>query len=240
MTDTTAIAREIAPMGSLRVALNHGNVVLVRRRPADDEAEGITVDLARMLADRLKLDVSFVHFDRAGEVTDSAGADVWDICFLAVDPLRAGQIAFTEPYVVIEGCYLVPQASAAATAADVDRLALKIGVVRGSAYALHLTRAAHGARIVPFARFEEAVAAFERGELDGLAGVRQAMERQAARIPGCRLLQPPFMEIRQAMGVAAARPLAAVFAHDFINEMRASGFVAEAVKRHRIEGVTLP
>ncbi|QRM27613.1 transporter substrate-binding domain-containing protein [Microvirga sp. VF16] len=240
MNDTAAIVREIAPTGRLRVALNHGNVVLVRRNPTSGEAEGITVDLARALAARLGIDLTFVEFERAGDVADSADANIWDICFLAVDPLRAKQIAFTEPYIVIEGCYLVPQASAAVTAGDVDRLGLRIGVVQGSAYALHLSRAAQGAQIIPFAHFDEAANALAEGKLDGLAGVRQAMDRQAARTPGHRLLEPPFMSIRQAMGVVAGRPRGAEFAHAFINEMRVNGFVADAAKRHRIEGVTLP
>jgi polar amino acid transport system substrate-binding protein len=240
MIDTAAIAREIAPKGRLRVALNHGNIVLVQRRAADGEARGITVDLARELAGRLALDVEFVHFSRAGDVADKAGADVWDVCFLAVDPLRAEQIAFSAPYVVIEGCYLVPNGSAAAIAADVDRLALRIGVVQGSAYALHLARTAQGAQIVTFQQFTEAAEALAQGSVDGLAGVRQAMERYASSTPGHRLLEPPFMEIRQAMGVVAGRPHAAEFVRQFIDEMRATGLIAEAAGRHGIEGVTLP
>lgn len=240
MRNTVAIAKELAPKGHLRVALNHGNVVLVRRRATDGEAEGITVDLAHKLATTLELPLKFVHFDRAGEVTDSAGTDTWDACFLAIDPLRAGQIAFTEPYIVIEGCYLVPQASPATTAADVDRLALRIGVVEGSAYALHLTRNTQGARIIGFPQFSEAAAALLAGHLDGLAGVRQAMEQQASRAQGCRLLEPSFMSIRQAMGVPAERPLAADFLRAFVTEMRVSGFVRDSAKRHAIEGVTLP
>lgn len=237
---TAAIAREIAPKGRLRVALNHGNVVLVQRGGADGEARGITVDLARALAGRLGLDVEFVHFPRAGDVTDNAGADIWDVCFLAVDPQRAEQIAFSAPYVVIEGCYLVPDGSTAATAADVDRLGLRIGAVRGSAYALHLARTAEGAQIVAFQHFTEAAEALADGSVDGLAGVRQAMEQHASSTLGYRLLEPPFMEIRQAMGVVAGRPNAAEFVRQFIDEMRASGRVAEAAKRHGIEGVTLP
>jgi polar amino acid transport system substrate-binding protein len=240
MNDTDAIVREIAPAGRLRVALNHGNVVLVRRNSINGGAEGITVDLARSLAARLGIDLTFVEFERAGDVADSADGNIWDVCFLAVDPLRAKQIAFTEPYIIIEGCYLVPKVSPAMTADDVDRLGLRIGVVQGSAYALHLSRAANGAQILPYSQFDEAADALAEGKLDGLAGVRQAMDRQAARTPGYRLLEPPFMSIRQAMGVVAGRPLAAEFVRAFINEMRASGFVADAARRHSIEGVSLP
>ena len=234
------IIREIAPNGYLRVALNHGNVVLVRRRAVDDEPEGITVDLARELAARLGIEAVFVHFDKAGAVTDSESANVWDVCFLAIDPLRATQIAFTDPYVVIEGCYLVPQASPAMHSDDVDTLKLRVGAVRGSAYTLHLKRNARGAEIIEFPEFSDATAALLGSEIDGLAGVRQGMEQQRARVQGYRLLEPAFMSINQAMGTHADRPLAAQSLRSFITDMRESGFVRDCVARHGIEGVTLP
>ena len=214
--------------------------MLVQRGISGGEAEGLAVDLARSLAARLELDLSFVHFDRAGDVTDSAAAGLWDVCFLAVDPLRAEQIAFTEPYLVIEGCYLVRGTSEAATSEDVDRLALRIGVVQGSAYALHLARVARGAQLIQFPRFEEAAEAMATSNIDGLAGVRLAMERHSARLSGCRIVEPPFMAIPQAMGVVAGRPAAADFTRHFISEMRHGGFVAEALRRHGIEGGRIP
>jgi polar amino acid transport system substrate-binding protein len=240
MADTAAVVGELAPTGRLRVALNHGNVVLVRRGPADDRPEGVSVDLARALASRLGLEPEFIQFERAADVTASAGDDIWDVCFLAVDPLRASEIDFSDPYVVIEGSYLVPQGSPAARSEDVDRLSLRVAVVEGSAYALHLVRAAQGARIVAFATFEEAAASLVCGDTDAMAGVRQAMERLAAQTKSHRLLDPPFMAIRQAMGVRSGRPLAASFVRTFLAELRAAGFVAAALARHGIEGVTVP
>ena len=62
-----------------------------------------------------------------------------DVCFLAVDPARAETVAFTAPYAVIEGVYAARDGSFA-TADDVDRPGVRIGVKQGSAYDLFLTR----------------------------------------------------------------------------------------------------
>jgi polar amino acid transport system substrate-binding protein len=237
---TAEIAREMAPEGVLRVALNHGNVVLVQRGPDDAHPAGVSVELARALAAELGLEVRFVHFERAGDVSGSAGGDVWDLCFLAVDPLRAESIAFSPPYVAIEGCYLVQKRIAAASPAEVDAQGLKVGIVMGSAYALHLTRAKGGAELVTFETAGEAAAALEAGELDALAGVRQAMVRVAGRLPGVRLIDEPFMAIPQAAGVPAARRRAAEFVAGFVAARKADGSVARWLEASGQGGVRVP
>lgn len=230
-TGLSEVVRELATKGPLRIALNHGNVVLVRRGPTDDMPSGVSVDLARELASRLGVPPVFVHYQKAGDVSASAVADEWDVCFLAIDPLRADVIDFTEPYVAIEGNFLVPDSSLAVARADVDRLALKIGVTKGSAYELHLSRASGSAEIVRNDTAEEAAAGMLANAVDGLAGVRQAMEIFAAAHAGFRVIPEPFMSIRQAMGVKAGKPLAKAYVRAFIEEMKASGFVADALSR---------
>jgi polar amino acid transport system substrate-binding protein len=229
------LLRDYAPHGRLRVALNHGNRVLVGRDAAG-AAAGISVDLAQALGAEIGLDPVFVEFDRAVDVSSRAQADVWDVCFLAVDPARAATISFTHPYVRIEGCYFVGGGSPAAEAADVARLKLRIGVVEGSAYALHLARAPGGDGLVRFGTLAEALSAFDAGEVDGLAGIRQAMAGEAARRSGARLLEPPFMEIRQAMGVPAGRPLAQAHLSAFLAARARDGTVAAILERHGVAG----
>ena len=133
------LIQAFAPRGVLRVALNHGNRVLVAR---DDEgrAMGIAVDLATALADHLGLQLTFVEYERAVDVSSTAEADEWDVCFLAVDPERAKTIAFTEPYVRIEGCYLAGAHSGAGTSDALIASGAKVGTVKGSAYTLTLQR----------------------------------------------------------------------------------------------------
>jgi polar amino acid transport system substrate-binding protein len=228
------VLNDYAPGGRLRFALNHGNRVLIGRDDAG-QPEGISVDLARALAAELNAEPEFVEFERATDVASSASEDVWDVCFLAVDPSRAATIAFTHPYVRIEGCYLAQSESAQVTD-DVARLGLRIGIVEGSAYALHLARSPGSEGLVPFASFAEVTAALDGREVDGIAGIRQAMEAEAATRPGTRVLEPPFMEIRQAMGVPAGRPLAHAHLSAFLAARAADGTVAAILERHGVSG----
>src|SRR6185436_19179158 len=114
-------AADLAPTGRLRAAINFGNPVLAARDPATGAPAGISADLARELARRLGVAIEFVRYDQAGKVVEGLKSRDWDICFLAIDPLRAADIAFTPPYVIIEGVYLVPDGSLFRRNDDVDR-----------------------------------------------------------------------------------------------------------------------
>ena len=228
-----ALRREYAPHGVLRVALNHGNRVLVGR---DDEGRprGISVDLARALAAELKTELRFVDFERAIDVSSVAADDVWDVCFLAVDPERARSIAFTRPYVRIEGSYL---AAPGVTVADAGALidgGLKVGTVQGSAYTLHLSRQAGAANLVVHADIFAALAAMDAGNVAALAGIREAMAGEAALRPGARVLEPPFMNILQAMGLPAGRPAAAEHLAAFLAALAQSGKIGEYLESHGV------
>src|SRR4051794_621686 len=143
-----AAARELAPSGTLRAAINFGNTVLAQKDPATGEPRGVSTELARELARRLGVPIEFVAFDAAGKVFDAIKAKTWDVAFLAIDPVRAAEIDFTGPYVVIEGAYAVPQDSPLRTVADVDRAGVRVAVARASAYELYLTRALKHATLV--------------------------------------------------------------------------------------------
>ena len=53
------------------------------------------------------------------------------------------------------------------------------------------------------------------------------------------MLDGRFMEINQAMGMPKGRDAAIGYLRAFVEEMKASGFVAAALKRHRIDGVSI-
>lgn len=238
--DLEAVREEIAPSGTLVCALNHGNVVLVRRGRSDEHPSGVSVDLARSLADTLGLPIKFRHYDKAGAVSASAGTGEWDVCFLAIDPKRAEQIAYSSPYVQIEGAFLVQKGGPFDTPEDVFRLGPKIGVVAGSAYELHLSRTGQGGELMLFDTPEAAIEALEAGELSGLAGVRQAMQKVADTYPRFEVMKRSFMAIPQAMGVSVSRPLAANFVKAFVDERKSEGFVHSSLVRSGHGDVTVP
>lgn len=226
--------QQFAPHGVLRVALNHGNRVLVGR-DEDGKPEGISVDLACALADHLGLDLAFVEYDRAVDVSSSAEADAWDVCFLAVDPERAKTIAFTEPYVRIEGCYLAGAHCDAPDSGTLVASGAKVGTVKGSAYTLTLQRLPGAENLVICPDIHAALAALDAGDVAAIAGIRQAMEGEAAHRPGARVLMPPFMEIRQAMAMPTGRPAASAVLSAFLAEALKRGRVGDILEAHGVD-----
>jgi polar amino acid transport system substrate-binding protein len=231
-TVPAALVKDLAPTGKLRAAINLGNMVLAQKDPATGELRGVTVDLARELARRLELSVEFVPFDAAGKVFEALKAGAWDVAFLAIEPVRAAEIAFTAPYVIIEGVYLVPKDSPLRTVAEVDGDGVRIAVNKGSAYDLYLTRTLNHAKLV---RGESGVDLFVRDKLEAAAGVKQPLVEYAKTNPAVRIMDGRFMEIRQAMGTPKVRyegrDAAPRYLHAFVEEMKATGFVAKALQR---------
>ncbi|MGU3285081.1 ABC transporter substrate-binding protein [Methylobacterium mesophilicum] len=228
MPPSPAALHDLAPTGTLRAAINLGNPVLARS--GADGPAGVSVDLARALAQRLGVPVTFVTFPGAGAVSASARSGTWDICFLAIDPQRAEGIAFTAPYVLIAGSYLVPAASPIRTLEAVDRDGVRVSVGRGSAYDLFLTRALRHATLVRVPTSAEAVTAFARDGLDVAAGVHQPLAAYAAAHKEVRLLPGHFMDIPQAMGLPVGRDAGAAFLAGFLAQAKAHGFVARSLE----------
>jgi len=226
---STNIIKIIAPTGHLRAAINFGNPVLAQKEPQTDAPRGVSVDLARELGRRLGVPVDFVTFDAAGKVFDALKADAWDVAFLASDPVRSNEITFTAPYVLIEGTYLVPDGSPLRAIDDVDRAGVRVAVARGSAYDLYLTRALEHAQLVRAGTGAEAMDAFLRDGLEAAAGVKQPIVAFAGTHPGLRVLPGRFMVIEQAVGIPKAHDAAASYVRAFVEEMKASGFVARAL-----------
>jgi polar amino acid transport system substrate-binding protein len=225
--------------GRLRASINLGNPILAGRDAAGEPA-GVSVDLARELARRLGVRAELVLSESAAASVAIVGNDQADVGFFATDPARSAQIAFTEPYVLIEGSYLVSESSALTGNAQVDATGCRISVGTGSAYDLFLTREISHAEIIRFQGAGPALAAVRAGDVDVAAGIRQVLEAEAQRESGVRLLPGHFMVIRQAMGLSASRGAEALaLLATFVEEMKASGFVADALKRHRIEGATV-
>ena len=226
-----AVRAELAPGGTLRAAINFGNPVLAQKEATTGEARGISVDLARELGRRLGVPVELVLFDAAGRVFDARGSDRWDVAFFAIDPARATEIAFTAPYVIVEGTYLVPAASPLRSVDDVDRDGVRIAVGTKSAYDLYLGRALKHAQLVRAPTSPAAIELFLDSKLDAAAGVRQPLVQFARARADVRVLDGRFMAIEQAMGTAKRNQAGAGYLRAFIEEMKATGFIARSLQR---------
>jgi polar amino acid transport system substrate-binding protein len=225
------VVKDLAPTGTLRAAINVSNIVLAQRDPAGGDPHGITVDLARELARRLAVPVELVIFESAGRVTEAVKTGTWDVSFLAIEPVRAAQMAFTAPYVLIEGTYMVPADSPLQTIADVDRAGVRIGVARGSAYDLYLTRTVKNATLVRYPTASLAVPGFIADKLEVVAGVRQPLVLFAKSNSNVRVMDGRFQVIREAIGTPLGRDVGARYLKAFAEDVKASGFVARSLER---------
>jgi polar amino acid transport system substrate-binding protein len=237
--DNTMI-QSFAPTGKLRAGINVGNPILAKLDAVTQKPTGVSVDLATELAKRLGVPVEYVVFDAAGKSVEALSTEKVDIGFFAVDPMRADAIAFTAPYVLIEGSYLVHKNSPLQRNEEVDRTEHSIVVGKGSAYDLFLTREIKQAKLVRSPTSPTVVDMFVAGKHDVAAGVKQQLELDAKRLPDLRLLPGSFMVISQAMGVPKKRGAEAEkFLRTFVEDMKASGFVQQALERHKIEGASI-
>jgi polar amino acid transport system substrate-binding protein len=239
MTPTPSIRAAFTPTGKLRASINLGNPILACQGE-DASARGVSVDLAGEFARLLNVELELVVVDAAGKSVDVVASEAADIGFFAIDPVRGANIAFSAAYVLIEGCYLVKEDSPIRANEDIDQAQHRVVVGKGSAYDLYLTRTLQHARILRSPTSPTVVDTFLEVNAEVAAGVKQQLEADARRFGGLRLLDGRFMVIQQAMGTPKSRGgEAAAFLARFVEQMKANGFVADALARHGIQGASV-
>jgi polar amino acid transport system substrate-binding protein len=240
MSPDPDIVRALAPTGRLRAAINTGNPILAAAEAATGSANGVSVDLASGFAALLGVELELLVFDTAGKSVDAVTEERADIGFFAIDPKRGEGIRFTAPYVLIEGCYAVRESSPLCAIEEVDRAGITVVVGKGSAYDLFLTRELQQATIVRAPSSPAVVGHFLEHAAEVAAGVKQQLEADALRLGGLRLLPGRFMVIEQAMGCPRSRgDSAASLLAAYVEDAKASGAVAAALRRHAITGAAV-
>ncbi|MCY1201002.1 Bacterial extracellular solute-binding protein, family 3 [compost metagenome] len=229
----------LAPTGRLRVGLNLANPLLINQADGLTEPSGIAPDLARELARRLGVPVNFVLYQGPGELADDANADAWDVGLIGADPLRAGDIAFTSAYLLIDATYLVPPGSMLRTQVDVDREGVRIALFERSAYDLYLRRTLKHAELKGADSIESSFQLFRSQHLDALAGLRPYLIAKQERLPGSRVLEGRFTAIQQAIGTPKSRTQGAQYLQRFVEEAVNEGLIARIIDRNEVRGVNV-
>ena len=236
---SAALRSELAPTGKLRAGLNRANFLLVNRDSAPGDPRGVAPDLARELGKRLGVPVDFVSYGSPGDLAEAARSGAWDVAFLGAEPARATEIEFSPAYAEIECTYLVPPGSPLYAIADVDREGVRISVSARSAYDLYLSRTVKNARLVRSDGLDASFERFVAEKLDALAGLRPRLVADVQKLPGARVLEGRFTEVQQAVGTPKGRTAGARYLREFVEEMKASGFIARAIERHNAHGLSV-
>ena len=230
-----AVRHALASTGVLRVAINLGNPVLAQGTP--QAPRGVTVAIAQQIAAWLGVELELTCVPAARESYATICAGEVDLCFLAIEPVREEGVVFTDPYVLIEGVYLTREDCALSSAHDVDAPGISVGVRTGSAYDLFLSRTLEHATIV---RGDEAHEVFEEENLQVCAGIRQPLEAYAAQ-QGHRVLEPAFMDIKQAVGIRRPASPEVIEALDqFIELLKTNGFVQDELNASGVQASVAP
>jgi polar amino acid transport system substrate-binding protein len=230
----------LAPTGKLRAALIASNPVLVTRRP-DGALGGVSVTLARALAESLGVQLDLRPYDNPAKYNESLATDDWDIGLAARDPSRAEHLVFSAAFMEVDNGYVARAGTAPASAEEVDRAGVKIAVAAGSAPHNVLQRLVKNAEIVPVpGGFDPARDALATGKADVYAENLHLAHRIADALPGARVLPGRFNVVQMVIGVRrrAAAALPAVDA--FVDKMRSDGTIQKAIDEAGLRGVRVP
>ena len=229
-----AVYRDLVPSGTLRAALSYGNSGLVQRDISSGELRGLVVDLFDELAERLSVGRSLVGYQGSVSVFEAGLAGAWDVAILAIDRVRAEQLDFTPPFVVLEGTYVVREPSPCSTVLDLDRVGMRISIVQDTVFDAHLTHNLRHAELIRSPTFQSAVERFLAEGLDAVAGLKEQMTAFVQANAGLRVMEGRFMAIEPAFAVPKGHSAGLRYLTTFVEELKASRRVADALQRTSI------
>jgi len=225
------VRAELAPMGKLRAGINHANAIVATRDPASGELRGVSVDLVREVARRLDVLLELRGFDFSGKLADALNAGTLDIGGIAggSGTGREGSMDFTAGYLQIETTYMVTPGSKIQAIAEVDRAGVTVGVADKSAFRPFLERTLKNARLMTGPGNPTAFELLRTGKVEVLAGLRHQLMEVQGKLPGSRILDGRFLVVEQTLAIPKGREAGIRFLREFIEEAKASGFIARSL-----------
>ena len=225
------VVAALAPNGKIRAAINLGNAVLAQRDPKSGIVTGVIVDMSNELARRLGTPVEFIYYDTGGKIAPSQPMDRWSVAYLGTEQSRVAGFDVTEPYLTLDGTYVVRENSRFKRVADLDQDGVRIATALNSAYDLELSRMLKHAKLVRAPTSDAAIELFQHDGLEAAAGVRQALVEAQKHSAGLRVLPDAYTHIDQAVTILRGHEAALRYLQAFVAELKASGFVRASLDR---------
>jgi polar amino acid transport system substrate-binding protein len=226
---------DLVHAGKVRVALFSGQYT---KDPVTGELKGVWADVARAFAARLGIELALVESPTPPKMVECLKAGACDVGFLGYDPARAAVVeGFSPPFIEFDYTYLVPAGSSIRRTADADRLGVRIAVVHAHASTLTLTRLRKRAKLVSVDTPDRAFELLRTGRVDAWASARQLLVDYSVQLPRSHVLEDRYGVNRPAMVVAKGKTARLAYISEFIEEIKASGFVQQAITRSGWRGV---
>jgi polar amino acid transport system substrate-binding protein len=221
----------------IRVGLGLGNHASAMKDPVTGEMHGMAADLARALAARIGVGLQVVEYPRPGAVFDGAQSGAWDVTFLVVDPDRTAAAEASPAYMQSEFTYLVPSGSTIRDVADADRPGTCIGVPRGDAVDLSLSRILKQAKLVRAESQAAGIDLLRAGAVNAYAAPRSALLILSGQVPGSHVLAGAFATTSWAAFVPKGHDERLAYVTAFVEEAKANGMLAQLIEREGLRGV---
>lgn len=236
---TAAQKSELAPTGTLRVAVFTGNPVLGSVDRSSGEVGGTTAALGRSLADAAGVPVQITGYGAIAKMVDDAKTGAWDVAVVAYDPARRGVLEFAPPHIVVDLTYMVAPGSTIRSVPDADRPGVRIAAAKGAATTLFLQRSLKSARVVQADNETAAFALIREGKAEAYAQNRYLLLGLARDLPGARVLDDRFSAAEMCLVLPKGRVNALAFVSDFVERSKRSGTVQRAIDESKLRGVTV-
>ena len=170
-----AVMRELAPTGTLRVAIAVAPSPSAQFAIKDgDKYRGVAVTLGTALAKKLGMAAELVPHQGSGEIQNSAAGNRWDVAFLPVDEERKKFVDFGNAYHLLQSTFLVAPGSKINSVGDANAAGTGIGGVANTATFRAAKKATPNATHIEFAGVDAAVAAMNEKRIEAIALSRES------------------------------------------------------------------
>jgi polar amino acid transport system substrate-binding protein len=210
---------------------------LAIKDPTSGEVRGPALDLARVLAMKIGVQLEPVEYPRLGAILQGIEKNEWDVTFLVADPARSAEADFSPPYMRTEYTYLVPAGSSKHSVADIDQPSVRIAVPRGDGSDLRLTKTLKHAELVRAESVAAIIDMVRAGQVDAYAGPRAVLLKLSAQAPGSRVLDDGFADIVYVAMVPKGKAGRIAYVSEFIEEAKSSGLIQRTIDQYGLKGI---
>jgi polar amino acid transport system substrate-binding protein len=236
---TSAQKTELAPTGTLRVAVFTGNPVLGSRDKETGEVSGTTAAMGRALAKAAGVPVKITGYSAIAKMVEDAKTGEWDVAVVAFDPSRRNVVEFAPPHIVVDLTYLVAPGSTIRSVPEADKPGVSIAAAKGAATTLFLERTLRSAKVVQADNEPAAFGLIKDGRAQVYAQNRYMLLGLADGLPGARVLEDRFSAAEMCLVVPKGRTAALAYVSEFVEASKKSGTVQRAIDDAKLRGVSV-
>jgi polar amino acid transport system substrate-binding protein len=182
------VRQALAPSGKLRIGVYVDSPLSMIRDSATGESKGVAFDTGMELAKRLGVAFEVIEYPRVAEVLAALKAGEIDYSITNATAVRAKDVDFTAPLLLLEVGYLVPSGSPISSIAGVDRPGVRIGVTQGSTTQRELPPRLKSATVVPAPSIKAAIEMMSQRQVDAFATKQGESFPDLRSLPGSRVL----------------------------------------------------